>query len=247
MFLCLLAALASGHPFGAQFAAHRTELWVATDEVAVTYTAEVPLGVVRRNLRRPGEDPVAETERMLQSGLVMHVNGQPVVLRPDPARDASPTLSDDAMRFTLRFRAPLSSAPEEVSLGNANLPDMLAVYNGAITVGPGLLVDDCSLWRTNDRRELIRDETDRWRTESEHRTLTVQLRQPGVPMSLLAAWYRPEPAPRLAGEARTPTAAEVVASPSFKMGVLAMGGLLAGLVALVRRRGRHSSLREAPP
>lgn len=228
MLFVLLANLALCHPFGAQFAAHRTELWVATDEVAVSYTAEVPLGVVRRAARRPEDDPVAETWRMLRSGLILQVNGQPVPLMLDDPSPISAEQADDAMRFTLRLRADLDAPPKQVELGNANMPEVLSVFNSAVTVGPGLLVDHCSLWKVADG-SLLRDETDRWRTEEVHRTLRVEVQQPSPWMSAVAAWYRPEPAPRLATAARTPHTAEIIRSPSFRVGIATLVVFCLGL------------------
>lgn len=226
------SSLAVGHPFGAKFAAHRLELHVELDHVEVHYVVDVPNPIVGE-AGRGGQDPIASTARDLISGLALELDGDSVLLTLDPDRTPSASPTDDTHQFDIWLIAPVTASATEIRLSNGNLPDVMSVYSSRVTLGPALAATDCSLWRQRDGA-LVRDDSDRWRTEVSHRTLEVAVTRPRGPTAWIWRAVRdPSEPPRMAAATTLPDRSEVASI----VGPLAgLGLVLVGLLLWWRRR-----------
>lgn len=237
----LLGATCHAHPFGARFATHLQELDVAPDRVEVRYLADVPNAIVAAGAR-PGRDPLDDMAEELRSGLVLRVDGRSVALVPAGPYDHQPT--DDTQQFAWRLTAELEAPPHEVELSNGNLPEVVAVFRSNARVAGPLAAGDCSLWRLRDGRIAL-DESDRWRTDERHRTLSVEV---GPPLGgLSSAWaavrgWGADPAPA-ADRYLPPLGVALrdrsVTPASLGVGVTAVGLACAAAAAGFRRRLRR--------
>lgn len=177
MSSCLAAWLvlaAEAHPFGARFAAHLTNVDVGPDRVSVRYTADVPNPIVATATRTPGVDPVEAMAEELRTGLVLLVNGEVAPMSPDGPWSVRPT--EDTHRYTWALSAGLEAPPATVELSNGNLPDVPAVFRAHVDVADGWEIAESTLWRVRDGVVEL-DESDLWRTDERHRTLTVAVRE----------------------------------------------------------------------
>ncbi len=180
----LAAGVAWAHPFGAQYAAHRVDVHVGADAVAVHYIAEVPSGLLR------GPDGLSDMKMELLSGLVLQVDGAtvPLVL----AGPAEVQENDDSVQIGLRLHADLEAPPTEVLISDGNLPDVAGVFSSTATVESGFSVLESSLLSIRNG-VVTRDDSDRWHMGAGHRETRLHVAAASPVWSWLGPWSDGEP------------------------------------------------------
>lgn len=241
MLAALLGVVAQAHPFGARFAAHLVELDVTEDRLEVRYLADVPNAVVAAGAR-PGRSPLDDMAEELRSGLLLEVDGRSILL--EPTAPYAHVATEDTQQFAWTLAASLEEPPRQVTLSNGNLPDVVSVFRGSVRVGGRLAASACSLWRVTDGLIAL-DESDRWRTDERHRTLSVTVGPPAGPVTplwALARGWGSEPV--LAAERYLPPLGAALRARTATPGTTSLAGALAlgslgavGALWRIRRAG----------
>lgn len=200
LLLCLLAPIALAHPFGAESAAHHSELWLAPDHVRVRYTAEVPRPVIVANARlRPGIDPVTAMSAELRAGLILLADGEALPL----AVSGPAVIRDDANATTLAlsFTARLPPSTHALVWTHGNLPEIPAWSATTVFAEPGIEVLDSNLLEMRNG-EIARDRAGQWRYGDDGRTVSVTLAVRDGPLHRVARWLAGDVPPRPLAHAR---------------------------------------------
>ena len=170
LFLMWLQA-ASGHPNALRMPAHVTSVHVDSNGIRVDYAVELP-GHRHRGSTRPAEDAQSAMETL--SGVTLYVDGTSEALVVEDQDGPQITPKGSAItRLTLHSdRVPVRN----VTVQNANYPDMQGYFSTAVTVSPDWLVQDSSLFsRSNGSIQASKAGT--WQAGNQARTTSITLFQ----------------------------------------------------------------------
>jgi ABC-type nickel/cobalt efflux system permease component RcnA len=175
------------HPFGSNLYGHKTEVWLARDQIEVAYLAEIPTPVLLRELKTflaDVEQPVQadqdrHTDMMLaelKDGLRLLIDGERVAWQSLEAKETSGVGDTRFISYHLRLKAPLPSNARAVNLVNGNRPDDRALFATEVYVGSGVVLDASSQIDVGEDGQIQANRSGAWRRDEKERELRLSFR-----------------------------------------------------------------------
>ncbi|MCO4744035.1 MAG: hypothetical protein KC912_04555 [Proteobacteria bacterium] len=200
MLVLLLGSLAAhAHPNALRIVAHRAAVHVTESHVEVRYAVELP-GHAHTGTREPADDAQTLTETI--SGLTASGDGTSLPLEVTQAE--GPTLNTNgAARTTLVLEAPHNAV--HLQFEDGNYPELPGYFASSFTIGPGLDVVSCSLFKVDDEGSPVASREERWQAGGDHRLVDIRVAKRTAPLTQAFDALHPMPLERTAWQARVPT------------------------------------------
>lgn len=183
MWLTLISAVLA-HPFESRLYGHQTTLWLTAQTATVEYAVEVPtanlLAEIRASLSgkptQADQDAFnAELHRDLRDALRLVVDGEALAWeQSEPAADSG---RGDVkfIVYRLALKATLPADARTLQLIDGNYPDEPSIFQTAVLIDPGLILDASSQLDIRDG-DLTTNRDGVWRPEEDSRELRLSFR-----------------------------------------------------------------------
>ena len=187
LWLSVWCSVVFAHPFGSNLYGHKTEVWLAKDQIEVAYLAEIPTPILLRELKvflADTEQPVqADQDRHtemvlaeLRDGLRLLIDGERVAWQSLEAKAPSGVGDTRFISYHLRLKAPLPATARAVNLVNGNRPDDRALFATDVYVASGVVLDASSQIDVGDDGHIQANRSGAWRGDERERELRLSFR-----------------------------------------------------------------------